>query len=59
LSENASFDEYEKKMIANTNDERGVYYFMEIMFEGKCPEPGKFVAKPKPKGEFSEGADID
>ena len=44
-------------MVENTKDERGVHYFFEIMFEGKCFEPGSYVAKERPG--HSEGAEID
>jgi len=54
LSENASFEEYEKKMVENTKDERGVYYFFEIMFTGSCPKPGEYVPKPTPKYEYDD-----
>ena len=35
-------------MIENTDDERGVHYFFEIMFKGRCPEIGKYVPRPNP-----------
>ena len=35
-------------MIENTDDERGVHYFFEIMFKGRCPEIGSYVPRPNP-----------